>query len=280
MAGSYPDVPGYRFAYDLDGTTVINYNTSEGTQETLTSGSLTVLNNDDFDTFNYPGYRSQILVFFFPEPRTLKGMMLNGGTNFNNVQWSNDTTDGIDGTWTTISGIGRINSVSSESLRNNISIISPDLTNVSSIRFSWTTDVGDGAKIKNIHLYGLIANTESPDRLRIVDTSDNDISAQMDFGNMPQRSSATRQFKVTNNSSSKTANSVTVSLSPNRVASPALVGQFEVSTDNIAFANAVNIGSLAPGVSSGTMYLRMKVASNAQLSAWSARIIAHAASWS
>ncbi len=102
----------------------------------------------------------------------------------------------------------------------------------------------------------------------------------MDFGNMPQRSSATRQFKVTNNSSSKTANSVTVSLSPNRVASPALVGQFEVSTDNIAFANAVNIGSLAPGVSSGTMYLRMKVASNAQLSAWSARIIAHAASWS
>ncbi|MCA9301597.1 hypothetical protein KC974_03510, partial [Candidatus Saccharibacteria bacterium] len=103
---------------------------------------------------------------------------------------------------------------------------------------------------------------------------------QLDFGNIPQRSNSTKQFKVVNNSSTQTATNITVSLDAPADASPSLIGQLQVSTDNIAYANAVNIGNLAPGASSGTLYIKDTIANNAQLSVWSARIIAHAVSWS
>lgn len=110
--------------------------------------------------------------------------------------------------------------------------------------------------------------------------SDDDIAAQFDFGNIRQRSNSTKQFKIVNNSSTKTANNITITMSTNPDASPSLIGQYQLSTDNVAFANAINIGNLNPGQSSGTLYLRDTIANNAQLSVWSMRLTASANTWS
>lgn len=280
MAGSYPDVPGYRFAYDKDGTIGVTHNTDNGTVALHGASALQSLNSDNSshigDILSNAG--SKVHAFIFPETRSVTGLLLrySEGFTLQNTSWSSDTTDGLDGTWTTIAGFTRVTGGTKPTLRNTITPLS--LSDVRAIRFlvagQWSS------RLQNLHIYGSIEATESPDRLRIIDLSDDDIAAQLDFGNLAQHASSTRQFKVVNNSATQTASNITVSLDVPMDASPSLLGQYQVSTDNIAFANAVNIGSLAPSAESGTLYIRMNPASNALLGLWSARIIAHPVSWS
>lgn len=281
MAGSYPDVPGYRFAYDQDGTVVVDHNFMTSTVTTLTSTNLNTLNNEDPTQqygVAYVTNNTGTVAYLFPEQRSITGVLLNCLWVAHTVEWSNNTTNGADGTWTNVVGVTRQNTASHLNLRTGISTI--NVVNVTALRFNYSGGNINQRFIRNIHLYGSIATAESPDRLRIVDLGDDDIAAQLDFGNLAQRASSTRQFKVKNNSTTLDANNITVSLDAPTNASPSLIGQYQVSTDNVAFANAVNIGTLAPGAESGTMYVRLNPASNAQLGPWTARIIANAVSWS
>ncbi len=282
MAGTYPDVPGYRFVYDADGTIVVYHNITNGTNVTQSAATLQSINNEDPSTSLYgSGIQPGHLVFLFPELRDVSGILINtAAVPITAVQWSNNTTTGLDGTWDTVAGVTPISNAGSRILLRT-SINSVSLSAVSALRLNNNNSgAGGSSRLCNVHFYGAITGSESPDRLRIVDLSDDDIAAQFDFGDIPQRSNVTKQFKVTNNSSTQTANNITVELSTLSNASPSLIGQFQVSTDNIAFANAINIGNLAPGASSGTLYVRDTVASNAQLSVWTARITASAVSWS
>lgn len=280
MAGSYPDVPGYRFPYDQDGTIAIWYNNPPPLL--ATPSELRGLNNDFPETsWGRAGTVPSHVCFLFPEKRNITGIILNREATTNNLslEWSNDTTSGLDGTWNVaIAPYTGISSV--DKLRLRLDVTSLAITDCTAIRFAATFSITQQRNLRNLHIYGSIASTESPDRLRIVDLTDDDIAAQLDFGNLAQRASATRQFKVINNSSSLAANNITVSLDAPTDSSPSLIGQYQISTDNVAFANAVNIGTLAPGTESGTMYIRNNVAPNMPLSIWSARIIANAVSWS
>lgn len=294
MAGSYPDVPGYRFVYDDDGTIGVLHQIAGGPIVAINDTDMKRLNQDQapvapgggsawrFDSRPYLGGASNnYICFIFPEPRDITGYFFSTWSNApaggRLVQTSSDTTNGQDGTWTTQANPYVY--INSESLplapytRTNIQAVSWD--NVRAVR------VAIHHVTVAFHFYGTIATSESPDRLRIVDLSDDDITAQLDLGNITQRSSVTRQFKVINNSTTQTASNITVSLDTNMNsdATPSIIGQCQISTDNIAFANAVNIGSLAPGTSSGPMYIRMNAAANAQLGPWSAKIIARAVSW-
>lgn len=279
MAGSYPDVPGYRFAYDVDGTTVVYHNLNAGTNATQSQATLQTTNGDltngGFATGGGGG--AGPVVFLFPETRNLTGILINSNIAITSVQWSDNTTTGLDGDWTTISDVSRYNGTNKTLTRTNINAV--NVTDITALRINVPAG-SNSTRIFNVHLYGSIPEENSPDRLRIVDMNDDDIAAQFDFGNIPQRNAITKQFRVVNNSSDLTANNITVTLSTLNDASPTLIGQFQVSTDNVAYANAVNIGDLGPGESSGTMYVRDSVASNAQLSVWSARITAHPTSWS
>lgn len=290
MAGSYPDVPGYKFAYDVDGTVVVCHNVWNGTNFNFSSGQLRDFNNEwthikySNNNSNHFGY----IAFLFPEQRSLAGMFINM-QKMGVVEYSTDSTTGLDGTWSTVTGPVLYNTADKIQARVNIS--SAVVASMTSVRIQYNGGSGN-LDIRNIHLYGSTTPTASPNRLRVVDmtntsttsdgvtTTGEDMAAQLDFGNIPQRSNSTKQFKVVNNSSTQTATNITVSLDAPTDASPSLIGQLQVSTDNIAYANAVNIGNLAPGASSGTLYIKNTIANNAQLSVWSARIIAHAVSWS
>jgi len=287
MAGSYPDVPGYRFAYDLDGTAGFVFRS--GSLTNLTSANLAYLNNSPGGSFgdaNIIGTAGvRYFGFIFPELRSITGlwMMADRGQEQSGfvptLHWSTDTTNGMDGVWTTgPSGFGTIfepHQAISPYYRTDIA--TANLPSVRAVRF---TASRDPYWVVACHLYGTIAATNSPDRLRVVDVDSNDIAAQLDYGNIAQRASATKQFKVINNSATQTANNITVSLGATIDASPSIIGQYQISTDNVGFANAINIGTLAPGAESSTLYVRMNPAANAQLGPWSARIIAHPTSWS
>lgn len=193
------------------------------------------------------------------------------------LQWSSDTTNGQDGTWATaLASYNGIATLNKNDFRSQIQAMT--VTSCTALRFNTLTGSFSSTNMFNFHLYGAIDPAGSPNRLRIIDMSNADIAAQLDFGNIPQRNTATKQFKVLNNSASQTANNITVTLSASTDATPSIVGQFQVSTDNVAYANAVNIGNLAPGAST-TLYVRDAVASNAQLGSWTARIVAHPTSW-
>ncbi|MEO8785097.1 MAG: hypothetical protein ABI221_02135 [Candidatus Saccharimonadales bacterium] len=290
MAGTYPDVPGSRFAYDADGTVAIVYSMSGGLITTLSSAALKNINlhqnltaNIVLDTRNFTyGQPYNYLTFLFPEARTISGYFtsISGSspapTGGFVIASSTDTTTGQNGTWTSL-----INpyvyhdgymSPLAPAYRSGIQVV--NWTNITALRFAMT-DVSYG-----LHLYGSIPTSESPDRLRIVDLSNNDIAAQLDYGDIPQRNIATKQFKVVNNSTTQTANNITITLDTNPDASPTMIGQYQLSTDNTAFANAINIGTLAPGASSGTLYLRNSVSSSAQLGPWALRLVATPNSWS
>lgn len=278
MAGVYPDVPGSRFAYDQDGTVLVTYSqTGTGTITTRTTLDKQRANQNQSGT-NFSS-SSSWAALLFPELRTITGYYMNINHDAGPgrlLQSSANTTNGQDGTWSTIANPfvfdNGDNIDVSPGYRSNIQLV--NVPNIIAVRW------GQGLYIRAFHLYGSIATTESPDRLRIVDVSGNDIVAQFDYGDIRQRNNVTKQFKVVNNSSTKTANNITVSLDTNPDASPTLIGQYQLSTDNTSFANAINIGTLAPGASSATLYVRDTVSATAQLGPWALRLIASANTWS
>lgn len=292
MAGSYPDVPGYRFAYDKDGTTILlskgdntgapvfmplQYSPTPATLLNKSMGTGVVYATNYWLAWPSGHY----MTFFFPENRNITGYYINIGNasgvnpSFNKIQTSSDATTPLDGTWTTL--------IDPYVYTQGGGDMSPDYrTNIQSVNWQniYCLKICMGDQPRAIHLYGSIATTESPDRLRIVDMSGDDIAAQFDYGDIRQRNNSTKQFRVVNNSSTKIANNITITMDTNPNASPSLIGQYQLSTDNVAFANAINIGNLNPGQSSGTLYLRDTIANNAQLGPWSVRLTASANTWS
>jgi hypothetical protein len=291
MAGNYPDVPAYKFAYDRDGTIGFVYSIGGVTEAgwapgvtQLSTPTLAALNDEDSDTpmsLSNNGNAQQYVGLIFPEQRNLAAAAFfydpNAGSVVS-VQTSPDTTTGTDGTWNTFGNINTTRYVETN-YRSLTYIQTVSVNGIKGIRFQMPGG-SNSRQINGFHLYGSIPAANSPDRLRILDLSSNDIAAQLDFGDVSRGTSSTKQFVVLNNSSTLTANNITVSLEALTDTTPALVGQFQLSTDNVTFTNSINIGSLAPGASSGTLYLRDNVDASATLSLWSVRMVATAASFS
>jgi hypothetical protein len=267
-------------ALDRDGSTIAYINTSN-VITTLTAAQVAVLNNENADSYNINGS----IVVIFPELRDLTGyfMQSNDTTRrgasggWTSIQVSSDTTNGLDGTWTTIA--------------TNVLIGQAPLT-IPDYRTSITTTSQTGIKaikgyaysssdITTIHLYGNITAGQNPDRLVLWHpTLDQPLNgAYFDWGDVPQGTSASRTFRVKNLSSTKTANNVQLSLSALSNSNPTMTSQHALSSDGTNFAATASAGTLAPGATSGTMTLRRTISNSAALSLWALRISAVAASW-
>src|SRR5689334_14374135 len=118
MAGSYPDVPGKRFRYEEDGTiwfgydpALVHFDPQVATNKQLNDES--VIGGDFYVSSPWidPSNRHNISKFglLFPEKRDLMGVFagfIDAGTGhtlrIQNFAVSHDTTNGLDGTWTTV----------------------------------------------------------------------------------------------------------------------------------------------------------------------------------
>lgn len=287
MAGNYPDVPSHRIAYDRDGTAVVHIN-GAGTITELTTAQKQALNDetisssfgilDDNDPDNY-------IALIFAELRDILGyfvMQNTGSLTPLSLEKSTDTTNGQDGTWVTVVNpyTSRDDDEASNLYRSAINSISA--LGIKGLRFKMDPSPGSSTDPVNmIHLYGGIASGQTS-YLKFWQPSPTDAEvagAFFDWGNTPRGSSADKTFRIKNTHGTLTANSITISVEALTDTAPSVPGQFLLSTDGVTFTASINIGNLASGAISGTLYVRRNTASNAVLGVWAARLLAIAGNW-
>ena len=278
MAGNYPDVPGPRLAYDRDGS--IGFYNDGGVISLMSPSDLATINDES--TSQIGDNTTRVYGLIFPELRDLKGYYFSsssgGDEPIRAVETSVNTTNGIDGTW--VSRIGG-------SAVQSYGPVVPDYRIITSVTWDgikgirWTA----GRAQRAAHFFGNITAGETPDRLRLWhptlnqaldDSAVSPDGAYFDWGNVPQGTTQDRTFRVKNNSSTKTASTITVSLES---LTPAGTPDVHTLSDGGSFGSTVSIASLAPGAISGVLTLRRTTPTGATLGVWVSRIIAAATTW-
>lgn len=293
MAGNYPDVVSWRMAYDVDGTQVFRYVPANQSnynviQAQLTPGQIVNMNDENPTTSdpNSGAFTSKALVFIFPELRDLDGTYiacLTGSGTIASVQVSEDTTNGVDGTWTTVSGYagGFGASGTVPSLRTEI--IWATYLNVKAVRMGrGSSGGGVSVNFEHVHFYGEPSPGENLQRLEIWHpTLDQRIGpADLDWGDVPRNSTEIREFRVKNMDPVLTANSVRAAMSILTDTTPSVVGQMAISKDGTTWGSQQTLASpLGPEDISPIMYIRRTTPSNATLSLWWYRLFADCTSW-
>lgn len=295
MAGLYADIPGTRFALDQDGTVFKWRNFTTSSAWTDITGSLAEIqkvNAANYVDIAVNAAQYPQLVMAFPEARSINGLYVHFGgasdnrVNVQNFTWeqSSDTTDGTDGTWSTFTAtfanFGQHDNVTDAVkpfYRSDIATVS--LTNVKGIRVRYNDPVyGATTRLLIFHVYGNRPTT-GVDRLAFWHPSSDQAltAAYLDYGDTPQGTSMTRQFRIKNLSGTLTANSISVTASD--LLPDYTSGELQVSTDNTTYSSSVNIGNLASGVISSILYVRLTVPGAEAPSQRNARLLANASSW-
>lgn len=292
MAGLYPDVPGYRMAYDRDGSIGFSFHPDQDVSDDFEwdSSDLETINDEDTDSLAIKvrtGGGAYVGIIF-PEPRDVDAWFLATSESWepNQFEWSTDTTNGRDGTWTvetsgSAGSAGLVTGLPSEyrdaDKQNNVS-----LTGASAVR--WRSGSGTPTDvIEFLHLYGQPSSGEAADRLRFWHpTSDAEVDgAYFDWDDIARSTDATRDFRIKNPSATLTANSVSVTREALTDTTPSNVSQHTLSDDGgSTYASSLAIGNLGPGSTSSILTLKRDTEADATLSIWALRLIASASSYS
>lgn len=289
MSGNYPDAPGPRMAYDRDGTQVYKIDQSS----VVTQASATEIKNmndeDDATSMATTYGSSGATVWIFPETRDLKGFYFAVVASFGGVQMSSpvlavsaDTTNGLDGTWTTVSTNGPdLGQVRPTKPGYRTSVATANATGIKAVKLSGVRPTGGISAFTTAHFYG--ARAATGDRLDLWHPTLNQTLAVtpafLDWGNRPRGTSATKQFRIKNLSAALTANTITVGVEALTDASPTVVSQTTLSTDGTTFTPTVTIPAIPPGSVSGIITVKQDLLTTAVLSLWTQRLYASAGSW-
>ncbi len=283
MAGSYPDVLAPKIFYESDGT-FVHFVAGEVITEYSTAQKI-LMNDESMGTVYDSGVANQLsqkkFVLTFPEHRDILGCVLSAYGNWNGISGfstSPDTTNGIDGVWTNVAG-GNTGTVSAPSFRT---INAVNWTNVKGLRFfiNATGDAGRQA-FQGLHIYGYPTSLAGLDRLLFWHPTINQAlgAADLDFGNVVRLTNPTKAFRIKNNSTTLTANSIVISQAELTVPNPTIVSQTLFDNAGAGYVAAPNIGNLSPGAISGVITQRFSPVTNAVISAWRQRVQAVAGSW-
>jgi hypothetical protein len=288
VAGTYPDVPGRRMAYDRDGTVGFTIDAANNVVQ-LDDASMRAGNDESnsimarVDEGFHPGLWVGVL---FPELRDLSGFYL-GYSGYGpagpllHLQYSTNSTSGLDGTWATW-GADPPPQTPNVSPDYRVSVNAASLSGVRGVRVYIPPTFSSGINnLLAIHLYGQPATGQAPNRLRIWHpTLDQEVTGPyFDWGDVARGTSASRDFRVKNFSGTQTAHSVEVLLETLTDAVPSVVSQHTLTYHGSSPAVSVNIGDLGPNAASDVLTVARFTPTNAQLSAWALRIIAAAGSW-
>ena len=284
---SYPAIISHRIPYDLDGTLVgysgtgtTNYSVATffnmGINSWLTEAQRVALNSLQTSTiWGVGSYNSNTprtnFWFFFPERILLKavGFHLVQPTSYDKilvmhdivVEGSNDTTNGVDGTWFSLSIPNAIaNAI--DQIPGERNTWRADILQVTMpigfrcIRLSLSRkqngDSGSSVRIAigGVHLYG--ESTEKyADDIRILDADmpdDPEFIAVKDWGNIAEGFIGLASFKVKNQSPDKVASIVNLQLND---------AEYGLSFSSEGpWSTFLNISEVALGEKSQTIYMR------------------------
>ena len=200
--------------------------------------------------------------------------------NSRDPQYSLDTTNGFDGTWTTMPSVATAASAK-PSYRTLLNVFSPAIENVVAVRFgSSSTTVARNSYLL-MHVYGYLRGA---DRLELWHpTLDERLpGGHFDLGAYTRGGSAVdTTFRVKNRSATRTANSVSLGVSvPTDTGSSPTVLSWHTLSDGGAFgAGPLALGNLTAGSISDVVTLRRQPPSDAALGYWTGQLYATPSSW-
>lgn len=272
MAGSYPDPPGQRIAYDINGATGV-ITLSNAYVRDLTAAELTDLNKERTGMTSTGTWNGHEVCVLLPTPYDLSHV----DGSFNNqfqtmtLQYSTDTTNGSDGTWTTI-GTGRY----SNDLGAMRSPTAVGASGVVAVRFDsgWDWDAGE---LYRLHLYGTPSTPY--DGVEFWHPTLDQRLDPVDYGNVPRGNQSDLTFRVKNQSATLTANGVVLSSEILTDATPSVQDDFAFSLDGSTFTTTLDIGDVAPGAISAVVTVRKQTDADAALGLWWPRWVADPTSW-
>jgi hypothetical protein len=308
MAGSYPDAPANRAAYHEDGTVVWRaHNAYAGggwagmDPETITEWPVDAKKyaNDEshatidgFLRFPHNGALSAaadrwFFGFVFPETRDiLGGFWWHGGVQragnanagISNVQISPDSTNAVDGTWTTVYGsptsylYNQVSAAYGGGIYYRIIPQSWPGPKMRAYRFSLEVPFVGILVIADVglymaHIYTNITD-DTIDRLALIDEATGlEFTSLIDWGDVPRGTTLTREFRVKNLSSTQTATNVEVKFDDNPA--PGNTAWMTVADYGGGFVSSFTITSIAPGATypaGGPITIQLDVPAGGQLS--------------
>ena len=278
---TYPAIPHRRMVYDLDGTVAAQRegDYSAGIQGWLTPANLTSLNTEIYTSNIVTGRPNLCIWVFFPELREIESAFICGSgssSSLVSIQGSNDTHNGVDGTWETPtlpSGAPYVHDATAFQWRSVIRPISfsgPKRV----LRFKMYSGHSQfDMHLRGMHFYGSKFAPETPDDILIMENSTDEFTALKDWGNRPEGTVEFSSFRLKNASSTKTANNINVQLNHN---------DFLLSwSDEGPWVTFVDIASLSPGAVSSPIYIKNELPPPLLiLGPRAARVIVGVGSWS
>jgi hypothetical protein len=283
MAGSYPDVPGRRMAWDDDGSIGFRVPIDFSLAVTeMTPTNRSALNDENQATNMATGTGPhRWFGVIFPELREVDGFSAatssTGGTpndGVGEVRTSGDTTNGVDGTWTQrIADYNTGNGTVQQNYRNRITSLA--VSNVRSLR----CHQGQNNLVIALHIYGEIAAGETPDRLLWVDNNTgSEFGLPIDYGDIPRGSAEDREVKLRNNSTTMTAASVQVTAEALYLNSGAW---YTIKEASGSFQSTLPLtSSIGSSSDSPVLTIRRVTPDSETLSLHAARVYANVGSWS
>lgn len=281
MAGLYPDVPSRRMAWDDDGS-LLGHRFADG------SSALTEMSDVDKGTINDEsltgvtiggGSQGDVWMFvIFPELREFDGLHVQGhGANaIGQIATSGDSTNTWDGTFTQRSA--GLDDSQYDLLAYREQITSFAVSNVRQVRIQYDF-TGSSKVIRRIHVYGEISSGQTPDRLLFIDELTSlEFALPKDYAEIPRGSSEDFEWRIRNNSSTLTANTIQYTSESTYESS----GSWYTHTEPglTTYAATQQITSLASSTTTGIITTRRITPAAEGLSLHAARTYLNTASWS
>lgn len=294
----YPSPPGHRMAYDIDGSGLYHYRKSTGLISRIADSWLTGRNSDEEHTRygDFSMYDDDFFAVAFPEKRDLTGIFFSLLREVNNypaedishvkrVEVSENTQTLIDGDWTTILTPAETAGDVAVTPDYRTKILELSASNVRAIRIVFGRRAGSTRQrtsyLKVLHLYGSISEGQTLDKLAIWHpTDDVPIDAgYFDWGDIAQGSVSTRQFRVKNLSSTKTAKAIDITKSATGEAAQSLLAYHKFSVDTQQNLDTVRLSQVAPGATSQIVTMSINLPSTAPLGPKTVRVQAKPTEW-
>lgn len=281
--GLYPAPTDHRLLYHRDGSTGF-YIDGSNTVTQMSGGALTGF-NDESDGSQPNIWQYWAFGFIFPflmdVSRYFVAYTFAGNGTPGVLETSPDTTNGLDGTWTTRVSPWVASGSVKPGYRNATQAIAGG-TGIIGVRFRKQAAGGSAQShyLYGVHLYGAAA---TPTDLQLWHpTLDQRLAPDAFYqgnnqGDVAQGGSYDTTFRVKNLHGSQTANSVVVQTEAR--AGSTSKGTYLTYSQGGAFAGSQNIGNLAPGAISTVLTLRVTPPSDAELSLGSPSVIAIPNSW-
>lgn len=274
--GTYLPPVGTRMAYDRDGSRVFTYEVTSGVPSSIVERSgaeITELNDEDGATafsVNHVAHISKFISILFPETRIITGGYITGTSIGNNAQWeySTDTTNGSDGSWTPITetvGVG-------SDFRTGMAYWNP-ISNVKGIRHF--TSLNNNISYKAMNVYGTPIASAGVHRV-VFWHPYLDIPLPgwyMDLDDVGINTQKTREFRLKNISTTLTANSITVS-AEDLTGGTTVSNQMSFTKASLsgAYSSTISFTSLASGALTEVCTMKRLTPSNQGLGLQAPRI--------